>query len=331
MADYKRLFIAAMLAALILQMPLQAAAAHAGTRVCPEGCGNDSIQAAINGAPANSTILVESGRYRENLIAGRPFVLRGLDTGGGRPILAPEKGRIILAAPGTTLQGFIISGPKDSDNADCTLEVVLPASIYLNDIHGNRSICPEAPSSWNSSQAINYQFESRVLRSRLGNYWADYEGPDENSDGIGDMPKVIDSGNIDYYPLMQSVESYRIMGEAETRIELIRSRVGEPFTIALPANPATAFAWSADYNYHLLGLESNRLEKEFEEQLGAGGISVFVFKPLKAGRTTISFVYKRPWENIVADTRTFQVDIAEADRKMERTGGNAGINPPSRT
>jgi len=35
-----------------------------------------------------------------------------------------------------------------------------------------------------------------------GNYWSDYDGTDANSDGIGDMPFIIDSNRRDSYPLM---------------------------------------------------------------------------------------------------------------------------------
>lgn len=36
----------------------------------------------------------------------------------------------------------------------------------------------------------------------IGNYWDDYSGFDENNDGIGDKPYIIDEDNKDYYPLM---------------------------------------------------------------------------------------------------------------------------------
>lgn len=308
MADYKRLFIAAAFATLALSSLLLTAQAE--VRVCSTGCSYSSIQTAVNAAASQDKIVVESGTYREDLIISRPVILQGLDTGSGRPLLAPENGRIILAAQGATVQGFELAGPHDYESGNCTLEVVLPGAIYLNDIAGSESICPGWPASWNSSQAVNYQFSSRVLRSRLGNYWADYQGPDGNADGIGDEPKVIDEKNIDYYPLMQPVENYRIEGEKEDRMELIRAKVSEPFTVPLPANPSTGYQWNADYDYYLLSLESSQFEKDSSERVGAGGESVFVFKPLRPGKTTISLVYKRPWENIVADVRTIHVEIA---------------------
>jgi len=57
--------------------------------------------------------------------------------------------------------------------------------------------------AWISSN--NWDYES------MGNYWSNYNGTDENNDGIGDTPYVIstspeDYGDADSYPLMEPVD-----------------------------------------------------------------------------------------------------------------------------
>jgi parallel beta-helix repeat protein len=48
--------------------------------------------------------------------------------------------------------------------------------------------------------SINKWFDSS---SRKGNYWSNYVGVDNNTDGIGDVPFIIDRNNTDPYPLMK--------------------------------------------------------------------------------------------------------------------------------
>jgi predicted secreted protein len=326
MPDYKRLFAATrparlgvLLLLLLLLHLLLLAPTLADSRVCLNGCDYSTIAEALNASAPDDIIVVESGAYRESPVIGERVFLHGLDAGEGKPVLAPQEGsRTILAAYGAVLRGFEIAASNTSgqgtgsEDGICALEVVLPALIYLNDIAGKNAVCPEDAASWNSTEGINYQFNSRVLRSRLGNYWADYNGTDGNGDGIGDQPLILNDKNIDYYPLMYPVDSYRIPDEKETSVELIRARVGEPFTISLPANPTTGYNWTVDYDYVLLKPENAQFERAGQQSMrvGAGGTSVFVFTPISPGKTTIYFVYKRSWENIVADTRSFHVEIS---------------------
>jgi parallel beta-helix repeat protein len=48
--------------------------------------------------------------------------------------------------------------------------------------------------------SINVWFDNS---SRRGNYWSNYTGTDNNTDGIADVPFIIDLNNTDPYPLMK--------------------------------------------------------------------------------------------------------------------------------
>ena len=43
-------------------------------------------------------------------------------------------------------------------------------------------------------------------KQNQGNYWSDYNGTDNNGDGIGDTPYIIDENNQDNHPLMNPVD-----------------------------------------------------------------------------------------------------------------------------
>ncbi len=321
MLDYKRLPKAALPAALILLLLLllHQAPCTANSDVCPDGCDYTNISDALNASDLGDTITVYSGLYQDPLLISERIILHGQDAGDGAPVLSPENGRVILGASGAVLRGFQIAallGTSDSADGEiesCSLEVILPATVFLNDISSRSAVCSDEAASWNSTEEITYQYNSRIQRSRIGNYWADYNGTDEDGDGIGDEPVILNDNNIDYHPLISSVDSYKTSDEEEPKAGLIQANVGEPFTITLPSNPSTGYTWTFDYDYVLIKAE----QAEFEQtparsiRIGSGGSSVFIFTPIAPGKTTIRFVYKRPWENIVAETRAYYVDISD--------------------
>lgn len=88
------------------------------------------------------------------------------------------------------------------------------------------------------------------------------------------------------------VKTYDDPGQA------IDTEVNEQFVIALGSNPTTGYRWQAGYDetmLELVGGEST-FKKAENGLLGAGGVEYFHFKALKTGRTEVTLVYKRPFE-----------------------------------
>ena len=74
-----------------------------------KGTNYRTIQAAINAASPDDEIHVDSGEYHENVNVNKQLILRGIDTGDGKPVVnaSNEWGTaIILSAGWTTLEGF---------------------------------------------------------------------------------------------------------------------------------------------------------------------------------------------------------------------------------
>ena len=74
----------------------------------------------------------------------------------------------------------------------------------INLIHHNNFID-------NGNQATTYAGETNTWGwdngfPSGGNYWNDYIGTDNNGDGLGDIPYIINEDNQDNYPLMNPVD-----------------------------------------------------------------------------------------------------------------------------
>jgi hypothetical protein len=93
-----------------------------------------------------------------------------------------------------------------------------------------------------------------------GNYWSDYTGednywgPDQNlpgPDGIGDAPYVIDSNNIDYYPLMYPWTPQDIIAITNMWFSEPPHYVGEPLGICVEVKNQGGYniTFSVNINY----------------------------------------------------------------------------------
>ena len=99
--------------------------------------------------------------------------------------------------------GIWFDGSSNNNIVGNTIEQNAAYGIWLssssnnNIYHNNFANNPQQTYStydsynvWNNSYSLG------------GNYWNDYTGTDSNKDGIGDTAYVIDSNNVDNYPLM---------------------------------------------------------------------------------------------------------------------------------
>ncbi|MBL7117308.1 MAG: right-handed parallel beta-helix repeat-containing protein, partial [Candidatus Syntrophoarchaeum sp.] len=122
--------------------------------------------------------------------------------------------------------------------------------MYLNKFINNTDnvYSYESTNIWNSTEKIIYIYSSKTYTSYLGNYWDDYEGIDDNKDGIGDTSYEISGDNNDIYPLMARVENYALIegiyieagktiAVESDRIQLVVTGVaGHTINIIVPTN-----------------------------------------------------------------------------------------------
>ena len=109
--------------------------------VCPSGCDYTRIQAAIEAADLCDTIKVHSGTYYEHVNVNKQLILKGVDTGSGKPVVdaSGSDSAITLSAGGITLDGFTATNSGSSrEDADAGIRVTSNNNIITgNNVSNN--------------------------------------------------------------------------------------------------------------------------------------------------------------------------------------------------
>ena len=196
----------------------------------------------VNEGSSNNTIIgnsftdtgigvrVEGGDY--NLISGNCFIrggtsvlVRGCYNIISKNNMADGTGGISVTGPGSysTIFGNNITG-----KTKCGIKIYWGSSntVYENYVANSAvgvklGFDHEFPDRkvennifYHNSFANNTQYvfigyvpDSNFWNNgKKGNYWGNYNGTDNNGDGIGDTPYIINENNKDYYPLMEPLE-----------------------------------------------------------------------------------------------------------------------------
>lgn len=78
----------------------------------------------------------------------------------------------------------------------------------------------------------------------------------------------------------------------------INTSIGKSFSISLPSNPTTGYSWKVvRIDKTMLDLTNEDYKPPKSGLIGAGGIQIWQFKPIKKGKTILKLAYQRPWEN----------------------------------
>jgi len=114
----RRMLTGALIVITLISITMMAQAAT--ITVCSSGCDYTHIQSAINAAIPGDTIKVHSGTYYENVNINKQLTLRGVNTGGGKPVVdAGGSGSVItLSVDGITLVGFNATNSSKSDGSE---------------------------------------------------------------------------------------------------------------------------------------------------------------------------------------------------------------------
>jgi len=91
---------------------------------------------------------------------------------------------------------------------------------------------------------------------------------------------------------------------------IIRMEPDDTVEIVLDSNPTTGYQWKAlPWDTEVIEQIDKPVYKPRSEAIGSGGELTFYFKALSTGRTSLKFIYLRPFEKNVPPIKSFEVTI----------------------
>lgn len=123
------------LAIFILLLPISTAEVIALTIYVPDNY--EKIQWAIDNASDGDRITVKSGTYQENVIIDKRIILKGWDTGNGRPVIdaGGNGSAIVILSDNVTVAGFVVTNSGHLEDAG--IKILSDNNLIKNNVAKN--------------------------------------------------------------------------------------------------------------------------------------------------------------------------------------------------
>ena len=190
--------------------------------------GENREQTIINGENKDNTIRL-IGNYVN--ISGFTIQNSGKDYSGvffedssgdvvdNNKIMSNTNGIMLVRSHGNIIRDNIILNNEKGCTLDfCLIGNTIKNNVFLENYIGvyvnatcrsNKFYQNTFKNNSQHAYSLTSQDSTKWNNDSIGNYWDDYNGSDDNGDGIGDTPYVIDPyENVDYYPLMKPVNDF---------------------------------------------------------------------------------------------------------------------------
>jgi parallel beta-helix repeat protein len=142
---------------------------------------------------------VVSGNTIRNNYNGISFYFSSGNAVSGNTIRNNYNGISFYSSSGNAVSGNTIT----SNNEGIYLAFHSASNIiYCNNFNNTHQVWSDSTNIWNDGSK--------------GNYWSDYNGTDDDQDGIGETPYIINENNKDKYPLMGMFSDFRFIFNEET-------------------------------------------------------------------------------------------------------------------